>query len=81
MSGFNGKMYGIKSSHISRVGWLYDEETNQGVMRVEFKSGGIYEYFPVSKQLNNEFWASSNKGKFFTTDIKNGNGIGYEKIS
>lgn len=78
---FSGKMYGISSSHLSRVGWVYDEETRQGVMRVEFKSDGVYEYFPVSKELNNEFWKSSNRGSFFTTDIKNGNGISYEKVS
>ena len=49
---FTGKMYSVYSGNLNRAGWEYDEETKQGVLRVEFRNGQQYDYFPVPKSIS-----------------------------
>ena len=77
---FTGTMYNVHAGNIAKIGWMFDNKTKQGILRVEFDRGGLYEYFPVSKTLYDEFWTSDKKGSWFHHNIKTAESIGYEKI-
>jgi hypothetical protein len=55
-----------ESSNIARFG--YDEENN--VLRVEFTSGGTYDYFDVPKQVFEGMKSASSKGQYLAQQIK-----------
>jgi hypothetical protein len=55
-----------ESSNISRFG--YDASTS--VLAVEFKSGGVYEYFDVPAAVFEQMQAASSKGQFLAHNIK-----------
>ena len=73
-------MYQAHSGNIGRIGWEFDKETNQGVLRVEFNSGRTYEYFPVPKHLWDEYWSAKSKGSWFHHNIKTNKNISYEEV-
>lgn len=77
---FKGKMYNIISSNINKIGWEWDDETKQGVLRVEFKNERTYDYFPVPKSLYDEFWKAPKKGSWFHSNIKTANSINYKEV-
>ncbi|MFC1696873.1 KTSC domain-containing protein [Nanoarchaeota archaeon] len=56
----------VNSSNIKSIG--YDEQN--GILEIEFLSGGIYQYSKVSKETYNALMNASSKGKFFATFIK-----------
>lgn len=56
----------VVSSNIQAIG--YDEGTL--VLEVEFKDGGIYEYFEVGTSKYDKFMNASSKGKYFHRFIK-----------
>lgn len=80
MEDFKGKMYTVYSGNLNRVGWEFDETIKQGVLRVEFKRGDIYDHFPVSKEMFNQMWKAESKGKWFISEIKNNKLINFEKV-
>lgn len=80
MANFKGTMYNIHSGNLKRVGWEYDEETKQGVLRAEFQRGDQYDYFPVEKKKFSEIFSQDSKGAWFNSEIKNSKSIGYEKV-
>jgi hypothetical protein len=55
------------STNIARL--LYDQDA--GVLKIEFRSGKIYEYEDVSYDLWNQFTTAPSAGKFFNERIKN----------
>jgi len=55
-----------ESSSIAR--FCYDKEKE--VLRVEFKNGGIYNYFDVPDSVFKKMSEASSKGKFFMDNIR-----------
>lgn len=58
----------VASSNIASIG--YDPEST--TLEIEFTNGSIYQYFNVPTGLNDELMASSSKGQFLNTYIRNG---------
>lgn len=56
----------LTSSNIESVG--YDESNL--LLEVEFKSGSVYQFAGVSKQVFDEFVSSESAGKYFFKTIK-----------
>lgn len=63
--GFNPKK--VVSSNIKQVG--YNVETKK--LRIEFSTGGVYEYAAVDLKVHTDFLKAASVGRFFFTDIKN----------
>ena len=61
------KMNSVKSSNIKAVG--YDE--GKMILRVQFYSGGLYEYKDVPRKFYIDFITSKSLGKYFYKNIKN----------
>lgn len=57
----------VASSTIIGIG--YDEPSQ--TLEVEFKSGGIYQYYNVPQGLVDELMGSASKGQFLHYQIKN----------
>jgi hypothetical protein len=81
MGKFKGKMYNIHSSNVDKIGWEYDEENKTGVMRVQFKNGKTYDYFPVSKQKYDECWKEKSKGSWIQTELVKAPSVSYEEVT
>ncbi len=58
------KMISVESSNLDSVG--YDGQN----LFVEFRSGSIYVYYGVPKQLYNELLDANSKGIFLNRNIK-----------
>ncbi len=56
----------VRSSQIEAIG--YDEKRE--VLQVNFISGGIYQYKPVTPELYSEFRDAKSKGGWFDINIK-----------
>jgi hypothetical protein len=56
----------VVSSNINSVG--YDETSN--ILEIEFKSGSIYQYLNVPKEIYNELAQASSVGRYFMRNIK-----------
>ena len=52
------------SSNISEIGY------GDGLLRVRFKNGNLYEYKGVTTETYDKFKSSPSKGKFFITNIR-----------
>ena len=57
----------VDSSNLHSVG--YDPDTQ--ILEIEFKTGGVYEYSGVPKEIYQQLIAASSHGKFFHAHIKN----------
>lgn len=55
-----------ESSNISRFGYTPETST----LTVEFKNGGVYEYFDVPTVVFEQMQAASSKGQFLAQSIK-----------
>jgi KTSC domain len=55
-----------ESGTISRLG--YDDASR--ILTVEYKHGGIYNYFEVPQHVFDQMIASGSKGQFLTQQIK-----------
>lgn len=55
----------VNSSDLNTV------EYNQGILRIRFNSGGIYDYYNVPITVYQELLNASSKGKYFHAHIKN----------
>jgi KTSC domain len=56
----------VISSELHSVG--YDDANN--VLEVEFRTGGVYQYFGVPRESYVALMAAMSKGRFFNTQIK-----------
>ena len=59
-------MMRIESSSIAAAGWERASET----LRIQFDSGGVYDYAGVSQQVWEDFMKSLSKGSYFSTKIR-----------
>ena len=57
----------VQSSNVISVG--YDEATQ--TLEVEFRNGGIYQYYNVPAQLAAQFLEAPSKGQFIHAYIRN----------
>jgi hypothetical protein len=57
----------VSSSSIASVGYDPDSRT----LEVEFRKGGIYQYFRVPKDVHEDLMGSSSKGQYHHQNIKN----------
>jgi hypothetical protein len=57
-------MIPVVSSNLSRVGF------EQGILVIEFKSGGRYRYMHVPEMVFKSLLLAESKGKFFDSNIK-----------
>lgn len=56
----------VDSSNVLSIGY----EPTSCTLEVEFKDGGLYQYYNVPEQIYQEFMASTSKGKFLHAYIK-----------
>lgn len=55
----------VSSSNVRSVGYA------NGVLEVEFRSGGVYQYVGVPESVFDAFMTSSSKGQFVHQHLKN----------
>lgn len=65
------KRQSIESSNLASIG--YDSENE--ILEVEFKHGGVYQYFDVPENVYEELIDASSHGQYFDRNIKK---AGYE---
>jgi hypothetical protein len=56
----------VRSSDLSSVG--YDPKSR--ILEIEFRSGGIYRYLDVPKEVFDGLLAAKSKGRFFAKEIR-----------
>ena len=54
------------SSNIARFGY----ETGSSLLVIEFKKGGVYQYFDVPETIFEQMQAAGSKGQYFAQNIK-----------
>lgn len=57
----------VSSTNLASVGYEPDTAT----LEIEFKNGGIYQYFNVPQIIADQLFSASSKGTFFAANIKN----------
>lgn len=57
----------VSSSSIESVGY----DSNSATLEVEFKNGGVYQYYEVPDHTYDEFVSSDSLGKYLHYSIKN----------
>ncbi len=55
----------VVSSNLKSVGY------ENGILEIEFHSGGIYRYLHTTEMLFNALISASSKGQYFDRNIKN----------
>ncbi|MDD5096424.1 MAG: KTSC domain-containing protein [Candidatus ainarchaeum sp.] len=66
ISGGIMKRIAVSSSDIASVGHSAEQE----VLEIEFKNGGVYQYFRVPNKVYSELMAAESKGKYFHRYIR-----------
>jgi len=61
------KRQSVESSNLASVG--YDAENE--ILEVEFKHGGVYQYFDVPQNVYEELMNASSHGVYFSDNIRN----------
>lgn len=61
------KRQSVESSNLASVG--YDAENE--ILEVEFKHGGVYQYFDVPEHVYDELMNASSHGVYFSANIRN----------
>lgn len=61
------KRQSVESSNLASVG--YNEEKQ--ILEVEFKHGGVYQYFDVPENVYKELMNADSHGKYFSANIRN----------
>lgn len=61
------KRQSVESSNLASVGYDKDNE----LLEIEFKHGGIYQYFGVPVEVYKELMNADSHGKYFAANIKN----------
>lgn len=64
----------VESSNLASIG--YDAKNE--ILEVEFKHGGIYQYFDVPENVYEELMNADSHGVYFSTNIRND--FEYQKI-
>ena len=54
------------SSNVAEI--TYDDQTQ--TLQVEFKNGGVYQYFDVPQNIYDAFASAESKGRFLISQIK-----------
>lgn len=57
----------VESSNLASIG--YDPENE--ILEVEFKHGGVYQYFDVSENVYEELMNADSHGVYFSANIRN----------
>lgn len=57
----------VESSNLASIG--YDAENE--ILEVEFKHGGVYQYFDVPQNVYEELMNASSHGVYFSANIRN----------
>ena len=57
----------VSSSNLASIG--YDAENE--ILEVEFKHGGIYQYFGVPENIYDELMNADSHGVYFSANIRN----------
>jgi hypothetical protein len=65
----------VESSNLTSVG--YDRQSS--ILEVEFRSGGIYQYFGVPEHIYEGLISAGSKGSYFHQHIKKA-GYSYTKV-
>lgn len=78
---FKGKLYGVASTNLQKIGWSWDNEVNCGIMRVVFRKGSIYDYYPVSRSLFSGFFESESKGEYFQKHFVKNKALKYNRVN
>jgi len=60
------KMIRVESKNIRRIGYNSRKE----ILKIEFKSGGIYQYYEVPDDMDKKFMRAKSKDSFFRENIK-----------
>jgi ATP-dependent DNA helicase RecG len=60
------KRQSVESSNLASVG--YDAENE--IIEVEFKHGGVYQYFDVPENVYEELMNADSHGRYFVHNIK-----------
>lgn len=61
------KRQSVESSNLASVG--YDAENE--ILEVEFKHGGVYQYFDVPENVYKELMNADSHGVYFSSNIRN----------
>lgn len=61
------KRQSVESSNLASVGY----DTKSQVLEVEFKHGGVYQYFDVPENVYEDLMNADSHGKYFVANIKN----------
>ncbi len=69
-------IYKVESSNISYVDYDPDNLT----LTVYFKSGDVYNYYPIYESQILDFDQAESKGKWFNQNIRKNKSLGFKKI-
>ncbi|RTY84798.1 KTSC domain-containing protein [Flavobacterium sp. ZB4P23] len=61
------KRLSVKSSNLASIG--YDAENE--ILEVQFKHGGVYQYFDVPENVYEELMNADSHGVYFSANIRN----------
>ena len=56
----------VTSSNLNSVGY----DSQKEILKIEFHSGGIYQYFDVTSKIYDELMTAPSHGKYFARVIK-----------
>jgi len=65
----------VESSNLASIG--YDAKNE--ILEVEFKHGGVYQYFDVPESIYDDLMNASSHGQFFDKNIKKA-GYKFQKV-
>ena len=65
----------VESSNLASIG--YDAENE--ILEVEFKHGGVYQYFDVPENVYDELMNATSHGQYFDRNVKKA-GYEFEKM-
>lgn len=65
----------VESSNLKSVGY----DPKKRILEIEFKSGKVYQYSPVTQTAYQEFEASPSKGQWFIQNIRNNSTLTVEQ--
>jgi hypothetical protein len=61
------KRLSVESSNLASIG--YDAENE--ILEVQFKHGGVYQYFDVPENVYEELMSADSHGVYFSANIRN----------
>ena len=60
------KRQSVESSNLASIGY----DTENEILEVEFKHGGVYQYFDVPENVFEELMNADSHGRYFVHNIK-----------